>query len=225
MPGAEAKKTAIDRWEALEGIRSRWIGNFRHDLSSSLFAARGYLRMFLREQQEAPAESRQSYVVAALEQLGKLAGLVEELDGFPESGKFVFDLVSIPVLVREAVDSARGALDKKNARLTEHVSPLSTLGDPVRLAQSFRRILHGVVDFTESGGAIEVRAYQKEETIVLEIAAASTDCERAAERHFPDISADARVWRTHGGSCLYGGDGKSGFQVSCELPILRPPEC
>jgi two-component system, cell cycle sensor histidine kinase PleC len=174
-PGVGTRKVEFDSAEVFDRIRERWLANIIHDLSNPLFAARGYVRLVLEEREAPLNASTKRYLDAALENIGRIVALTQELDNFPERAEFKFESISFRSLLKQAVADLRTALLQKSVQLTENVSEdLSTIGDREKVVLVLRSFLAAAVEFTGPGGTVRVDASEDDERIIVRFSATRT---------------------------------------------------
>lgn len=226
MKSGEAQKPAKHDPEIRDRIRKQWFSNVVHDFSNPLFAARGYLRLVLEERDGPLIDSQRRYVTAALENVAKLVALTRELDDFQEMDRLELGIVSFRSLLPATVKAVRANLIAQDVVLTERMSDgsLSTIGDAKKLEAAVCGFLFAAVEFTGPSGSVHTEAREENGKIFLEFSTIRKPG-TAPPEVVPDTSVACRMWRLHGGSCSFGTGSDGGYLVSCELPILRLPEC
>jgi CheY-like chemotaxis protein/two-component sensor histidine kinase len=112
-------------------------------------------------------DPRAAHVLAVMER--QITHLVRLVDGLLEVSRITrglievrhdpLDLVSV---VRAALDTCRSAIEAAGHRLTVDLpeTPISVVGDPVRLTQVFANLLTNAAKYTDGGGEIRVTATQ-----------------------------------------------------------------
>jgi signal transduction histidine kinase len=225
-PEMAVEKTKLDGYQILDRLRSHWLSTLAHDLSSPLFAARGYTRLALEEKDSPLTPSQRRYLTAVLENIDRLVALAQELNDIPATDGFEFDTVSFRTLLQQAAAEIRTDLADKSILLTEHFSdgPLATIGDREKLAVAVRGFLHLAVELTGRGGTVRVQAQEENEKIILRFSA-TRDPEASREAYPPDVSMPCKLWRLHGGVASVSLAPDSEYLVACELPVIRLFEC
>ncbi len=207
-------------------MRERWLSHIRHDFSNPLFAARGYVRLALENQDSAPPDSQARYLAAALENLNKLVSLTEELGTFREIDELACESVNVDELILRTISELSARLSSRQATLVEEIrgAPLPTFGDRRKLSEAVRELLGVAVEFTEPGGRLLIRASEDNGKIVLE-AEATAARGGAMNDAVGRLSNVCRIWRLHAGMCSFEPDANGIYRILCELPIVRPQEC
>ena len=224
-PSTAPKANADSSTDILNRIRERWLSNMLHDLSNPLFAARGYVRLAL-EQRDSSPEAQRRYLNAALENLHKLASVAQELGSFREIDELEFANVNIRALLEQIVRELGASLAARGVLFTAEIADtaLLTAADARKLSEAVRELLSLAVEFTEPGSSLHIRATEENEKVVIEFRA--TRVSGQSPEHSPgELLTACRIWRLHGGICTVGPNPAGVFLVTCELPIVRLPEC
>jgi len=218
---SSAGKAFTDGSAALNRIQLHWLSHLIHDLRSPSFAARGYVKMVVEGPYGPLADLQTQYLSKALDNLSVVFKMVNEMSDFPGENDLSLHLVSICDVVREAVDHARPAALARNATFLERipVSPLSTAGDPEKLALAARDLLWAAVNFTGTGGTIEVEVREQDGKILLHLTSIA-GCDTQPRELTPDLSSSRRTCRLHGGAMAVRFTTDQMFQVICELPMI-----
>ncbi|HEV2201974.1 MAG TPA: HAMP domain-containing sensor histidine kinase [Bryobacteraceae bacterium] len=228
MKPVETLKAATDHCKVLDRMRSHWLANVIHDISGALFGARGYLRMVLEEREGVLSAPQRRYLTTAQENLSKLAALTQELNDFAGADGFDLHVVDFAGLLNQAAAASRAAFSERKVQVVVELdgSPLSTCCDADKLALAMRIFLASAFEFTGSGGTVRVRAREENEKIVLQFTAGPPQTRR--KEPAPDLSLAFRILRLHGGTASISAVGDvpdEGYVVTCELPVIRLPEC
>ena len=180
--------------------------------------------MVLEEAGGALSEPQHRYVTAILGNISKLVTMVQELQNFPGNDAFEFEVVRLKDLLKEAVAALHTSALEGKIRLAERLSddPLSTIGDRQKLSQAMYEFLAATIKFASPGGVVEVSAREENEKIVVEFLAASAPGTREGMA-LPDLGKGCQLWRLHGGHIAISQT--DGCFITCELPIVRLPEC
>ncbi len=220
---AEAKvqtgKMEFDHAKAFDQIRERWLSNLAHEISSPLFAARGYLRLALEEREGPLTESSKRYLDAALENIDKLVALSREFNESPSQAELQLTCFGFRDLLEEVLEAVRLIQPKENVRVTQELGSetITTVGDRQKLGEALQKFLLAAVQFTSPGGQVEVSTGEQDEKITFRLTAtraSTTPGDRL------DLSAPSRLWRLHGGNLSAHWSGER-WSLLCELPLLR----
>jgi signal transduction histidine kinase len=220
-PGTGTHTSTIDESEVFDRIRAQWLSSLIHDLSSPLFALRGYVRLTLEEREGTLPTPYRRYLAAALENINKLVTLTQELSDGPDRAGYEFDIVDFRDLMRQVIEAASL---QKDVRIKEvSGDSLLTVCDSRKLVPVLRSFLSSAVEFTGAGGKIEIHLREENGNIVVRFAA--TRGLQPLRTSPPDLSAACKLWRLHGGSGFVQTQSDDGYSVTCELPLIRQSEC
>ena len=158
---ADRLRAANDRLEKALRLEQEFLMTVSHELRTPLTAIRGWARMLATgavqgEQQAAAIQSIERNARAQTRLVEDLLDMAR-VDG----GTLRLDIkdVSLPEVVREAVETMTPAADAKNIRVETMVDGPAGLisGDPDRLQQIVGNLLSNAIKFTPNDGRVEVR--------------------------------------------------------------------
>jgi len=161
---ADRLRAANDRLEKALRLEQEFLMTVSHELRTPLTAIRGWARMLATgavqgEQQAAAIQSIERNARAQTRLVEDLLDMAR-VDG----GTLRLDIkeVSLPEVVREAVETMTPAADAKSIRVETFVdgSPGIIAGDPGRLQQIVWNLLSNAIKFTPNDGRVEVRLEQ-----------------------------------------------------------------
>ncbi|WP_312931042.1 response regulator [Pseudomonas sp.] len=170
------------RKEALEAsrIKSEFLANMSHEIRTPLNGIVGFTHL-LQKGELSPRQ--QDYLGTIEKSAGNLLGIINEILDFSkiEAGKLVLD--SIPFNLRDLIQDTLTILaPAAHAKQLELVSlvyrdtPLSLIGDPLRLRQILTNLVSNAIKFTREG-TIVVRAMledEQEDSVQLRISVQDT---------------------------------------------------
>ncbi len=170
------------RKEALEAsrIKSEFLANMSHEIRTPLNGIVGFTHL-LQKGELSPRQ--QDYLGTIEKSAGNLLGIINEILDFSkiEAGKLVLD--SIPFNLRDLIQDTLTILaPAAHAKQLEMVSlvyrdtPLSLIGDPLRLRQILTNLVSNAIKFTREG-TIVVRAMledEQEDSVQLRISVQDT---------------------------------------------------
>jgi two-component system OmpR family sensor kinase len=154
--------------------RRRFLGRLDHELKNPLTAVRAGLANL----SEAPSEALRQEAFASVEaqalRLSRLAADLRKLADL-ETRPLERSSVDLAAMLQEAFDLAQDQPGAAGRRLSLNISrvpwPLPTIpGDRDLLFLSVHNLLDNAIKFTEPGNAIEVRAYEDNAFVVVEVA-------------------------------------------------------
>jgi two-component system, OmpR family, phosphate regulon sensor histidine kinase PhoR len=165
----------ISELRRLERIRQDFVANVSHEFRTPLTAIQGFAETLLGGALEDPA-NRRRFVEIIREHAARLARLTADLLELSriEAGelKLEFRPVSLAQLVKSCVETARLKAAAKN--LAIEVNPAGALpparGDANRLQEVLQNLLDNAVQYTPSGGRVEVSATRVGNQLVITVA-------------------------------------------------------
>ena len=158
----------LARKEALEAsrIKSEFLANMSHEIRTPLNGILGFTHLL----QKSDLSPRQQDYLATIEKSAdSLLGIINEILDFSkiEAGKLVLD--SVPFNLRDLIEDTLTILGPaahaKNLELVSLVyrdTPLSLVGDPLRLKQVLTNLVSNAIKFTNEGTVV-VRAMVEDE--------------------------------------------------------------
>ena len=158
----------LDRKEALEAsrIKSEFLANMSHEIRTPLNGILGFTHLL----QKSELTPRQFDYLGTIEKSAdNLLGIINEILDFSkiEAGKLVLDTIPFNLrdLLQDTLTILAPAAHEKNLELVSLVyrdTPLSLMGDPLRLKQILTNLVNNAVKFTREG-TIAVRAMLEDE--------------------------------------------------------------
>ena len=158
----------LARKEALEAsrIKSEFLANMSHEIRTPLNGILGFTHL-LQKSELTPRQF--DYLTTIEKSADNLLGIINEILDFSkiEAGKLVLD--SVPFNLRDLLQDTLTILapsaHEKNLELVSLVyrdTPLSLVGDPLRLKQILTNLVNNAIKFTREG-TIAVRAMLEDE--------------------------------------------------------------
>lgn len=158
----------LARKEALEAsrIKSEFLANMSHEIRTPLNGILGFTHLL----QKSELTPRQFDYLGTIEKSAdNLLGIINEILDFSkiEAGKLVLDTIPFNLrdLLQDTLTILAPAAHEKNLELVSLVyrdTPLSLMGDPLRLKQILTNLVNNAVKFTREG-TIAVRAMLEDE--------------------------------------------------------------
>ena len=161
------------RSEELARLRDSLVAVVSHELRTPLTSIIGYLEM-LEEDTGNLTSEQNAYLGIVRRGSERLMALVEELLLVVEADRGLLhlheDVVDVPTLVEDTVESARPAADARTIVLrAEHGTSGSVVADQRRLAQLLDNLVSNAIKFTPDGGRVVVRSGRRDGQLVLEV--------------------------------------------------------
>ena len=240
---ADRLRAANDRLEKALRMEQEFLMTVSHELRTPLTAIRGWARMLASgavqgEQQTAAIQSIERNARAQTRLVEDLLDMAR-VDG----GTLRLDIkeVSLPSVVRDAVETMTPAADAKEIRVDTTIDDSFGIiaGDPDRLQQIVWNLLSNAIKFTPTHGCVEVRLerHDKEAAIVVRDTGAGISPEflphvfdrfrqedAGAKRRFGGLGLGLAIVKhlvdLHGGSVVVESDGQDhGATFIVRLPI------
>ena len=237
--------------EAEEALREtdrrkdEFIATLSHELRNPLAPLRTALHLL---RQRAAGNGSDRLFETMDRQVAHLVRLVDDLLEVSRISRGTLDLrrdrVSVPAIVRGAIEAAEGLIQASSHAL--HVTlpgePVWVDGDPVRLTQILTNLLNNAAIYTEPGGRIEVRADCRDGVVELAVRdnGAGIDPERIGELFEMFVRGERngrpqgglgvglalarRLAEMHGGTVVATSQGPgTGSEFVVRLPAIEAP--
>ena len=199
----------ITELRRLERVRQDFVANVSHEFKTPLTAIQGFAETLLGGALDDKA-NRKRFVEIIREHAWRLARLTDDLLKLSriEAGRLELELrpVSVETLVNCCVETARLKAEAKGLRihvqLPEGLPPVR--GDSAQLAEVLQNLLDNALQYTPSGGQIDVTAVSDGREVTFTVADTGigipeSDLERIFERFY---RVDAARSREAGGTGL-----------------------
>jgi signal transduction histidine kinase len=168
------ERRTAERLAEHDRLKSAFVNNLAHELSTPLTPLSGYLRILLSEKLGALPPQQRRIVDAMMQSVGRLTRIVDNLSDFAslQAGQTpLLDGAVIPdALVDEVVAELRGAI--RDARL--HVNVHHGAGGAVRadrrkLRQALANVIGNAVKFSPHGGEVLVEVVRGEGKVRFQV--------------------------------------------------------
>ena len=199
----------ITELRRLERVRRDFVANVSHEFKTPLTAIQGFAETLLGGALDDKA-NRKRFVEIIREHARRLARLTDDLLKLSRIEAGRLDLESRPVsvagLVNGCVETARLKAESRGLRivveLPEGLPPVR--GDAVQLDEVLQNLIDNALQYTPSGGRIDVTAYSNGHEVIFTVADTGigipeSDLERIFERFY---RVDAARSREAGGTGL-----------------------
>ena len=230
----------IDRDNAR--VRDEFVAVVSHELRTPLTSILGYIELIDETNID---EEQRSYFDVVKRNANRLLYLVSDLllvaeadDGSLRLDRRDLDLAS---LVRDSVESAHAAAERKQITLTSSAEPAPLRGDPLRLAQVLDNLISNAIKYTPDGGRVVVTGWAHDGRAWVEVTDSGigipvADRQQIFERFYRVRGKDAAsgaglglaitkaIVEAHGGTISLESELGSGtsFRVSLPLHELEP---
>jgi len=236
----EALRHAIE----VDHHKNEFLATLAHELRNHLAPALTSLQVIKRVHDTPDVLERARGMLDR--QLLQMKRLVDDLLDVDRIGRDRLELkksvVNLGLLLEQAVESTRSALDSAGHRLTTTLSPEPVFleADPQRLTQVFCNLLNNACKYTDRGGRIAVRVERQGSDVVVRIADNGigippgflgqvfdryVQVDRQGERAQPGLGIGLALAKQlvelHGGSISVQSEGLGrGSEFVVRLPIL-----
>jgi signal transduction histidine kinase len=182
-----------ERARELARLRHELVGIVSHELRTPLTSILGFIDLISDEDSGQLTPEQREYFDVVKRNANRLLYLVSDLLLVAEAddGKLRLDLqdVDLDPLLRDSVEAARVAADRKRIDLKLASMPARLRGDPLRLAQAVDNLVSNAIKFTPEGGSVSVSSSARAADVVIEVrdsgvGIAPRDLEQIFERFF-----------------------------------------
>jgi signal transduction histidine kinase len=189
--------------EQANQLKDEFIATLSHELRTPLNALMGWIWQLRHAKLDPDAQSQ---ALDSLERNARMhAQLINDLLDVSRASKgklqLEMRLIDLQVVVRNAAEAVRGAIDRKRLELATRLEPAMVAGDQSRLQQVLMNLLTNAVQFTPEGGRITVRLRVEGGEVVLEVEDSGSGIEPAFLPHVFDQfrQGEGGLSRKHGG--------------------------
>ena len=171
---ADELAATVVRLRELDRLKNEFIQNVSHELRTPLAVIQGYAALLeAGELGELRSEQRET-VSTICRRIQMLRDMVEDITLIlgVESGPPEPLPVLVGELVQTAVEAVHPAVEQSKLTLRTEIPPglPSVCGSPVYLRRAVVNLLNNAVKFTPEGGTVTVRAWQEDDSVVLQVA-------------------------------------------------------
>ncbi|MCB8923825.1 MAG: GAF domain-containing protein [Ardenticatenaceae bacterium] len=204
----EALAKTLAQQEELNRLMTGFLQNTSHELRTPLAIAMGYIDLIAEDISGELTVNQKEMVVIAQRRLHSLSQIVADLTTlslFDEHLPVQFELVNLVELVEKVATDFHLLAKKASLSLQTDVGTIPLVpGNASLLWQMLDNLLSNAIKFTHSGGQVNVRLFQDNAHVTLEIADTGigitpAQMNRIFERFY---QADSSASRTYGGTGL-----------------------
>jgi two-component system phosphate regulon sensor histidine kinase PhoR len=157
----------VTREREIARMKTDFVSNVSHELKTPLSSIKAYIEMLLDGEAQDDKSRREFYEIIASE-TDRLHRLIENILNISriESGvvKVVRDPMSLPAVVKQALDVATVQAKAKNIRLVESLQPVfwQVEADRDMIYQAVLNLVSNALKYTPEGGTVTVRVVTDE---------------------------------------------------------------
>lgn len=157
-----------------EKYRREFLGNLAHELKTPVFSIQGYILTLLDGGLEDEKVNREFLERASIA-TDRMVSLLEDLDGINkiESNTLKLEKVNFSLgdLTKEVIDSLEIKAAEKNITITYPKDKnLEVYADRLKISQVISNLLENSITYGNEGGATNIRYFQMNDLILVEIA-------------------------------------------------------
>jgi signal transduction histidine kinase/HAMP domain-containing protein len=235
----------ITYFKEVDTLKSEFVATVSHDLRSPLMMMRGYITMLemvgeLNDQQTGYMRK----IMKGVEDMTRLVNNLLDLGRIEAGVDLNLEMIVVSELLGRVIGSMQLQAAQKHLQLTTELSPDTVPlveADPRLLQQALTNLLDNAIKYTESGEAVTLRAYARENNIVFEvkdkgIGIAPVDQSRLFEKFFRGAQREAMknqgtglglaivksIAERHNGRVWFESQLGKGSTFSLEIPLRQP---
>jgi signal transduction histidine kinase len=164
---------AVERLQELDRLKNEFIQNVSHELRSPLALIRGYAELLHSGELGGLAPEQQEPVEVIARRSRMLSSLVEDITLIlrAETRPLSREPLALGDLAQAAVEDFRVVAGQSDLKLNLEISPdlPSVDGESTYLRRVLDNLLNNAIKFTSAGGRINVRVWQDEKDVLLQV--------------------------------------------------------
>tara|TARA_R110001592_G_scaffold307299_2_gene580761 strand:+ start:293675 stop:294760 length:1086 start_codon:yes stop_codon:yes gene_type:complete len=169
-------KEEIESLKERENFRRDYVGNLAHELRTPLFLVQGYVQTLFEGGIDDELKSKY-FLEKAAKGVDRMVNLIEDLEAITklEAGNIKIELkpFNITALASKVFDALDDKASEKNIELVfsrNYAKGIWVNGDQNRIEQVFTNLIVNAINYSKpEGGTIEVRFFDLQESIVIEV--------------------------------------------------------
>ncbi|RDU36225.1 PAS domain-containing sensor histidine kinase [Neobacillus piezotolerans] len=164
----------ITELKKLEQMRKDFVANVSHELKTPVTSIKGFAETLIDGAMR-DEKALQEFLSIILKESDRLQRLIQDLLELSklEQHNFVLDIspFSLDPIVKEILAILEGRAFQKNISLVVHPFPVKTEmeGDPFRIRQVLINLLSNAINYTPSGGKVELSVQEAGSDIVISV--------------------------------------------------------
>jgi two-component system OmpR family sensor kinase len=150
----------------------QFSGDASHELRTPLTIMRGEIELALRST-KSPEEYRR-VLQSSLEEILRMSSIIENLLMLAraDQGSYhaEFSEIDLKSLVEELFEDSEALAERKRIHVTlKNVTPITIVGDKVRLRQLFLNLIDNAIKYTPEGGSVSLSVQQQNGSAVFQV--------------------------------------------------------
>lgn len=173
---AEETKIELEQLQIKEAFSREFSGNVAHELKTPIFNIQGYILTLLEGGLEDENINRK-YLERAEKSVERMINLVEDLDTITRIEAKQLNLKiakeNIVEIATDIIEIMEDNAETKGIKIRfnkQYDTPILVKCDKKRIMQVFTNLISNAIKYGKEGGSIEVRFYDMDENILVEIA-------------------------------------------------------
>ncbi|WP_411953633.1 two-component system histidine kinase PnpS [Alkalibacillus sp. S2W] len=163
----------ITELKRLERVRKDFVANVSHELKTPVTSIQGFAETLLEDSQMDRAKQEQFLTIIKKES-NRLNILVQDLLDLSVLEKESYTLTISQFPAHDIVDDVHAVVNESiqsnELKFNSHYDhQLMVQADYYRLYQLLLNLIHNSIQYTSEGGSIDVRLFQEEEQVVIEV--------------------------------------------------------
>jgi signal transduction histidine kinase/ActR/RegA family two-component response regulator len=150
---------------------SELVSTVSHELRTPLASILGFTELMIHR--DLQREKQQKYLQTIYNETKRLTALINDFLDVQrmESGKQTYEkkFINLMSILEKVIEIQEVNLIKHHIRIIKEDEEGLVFGDAERLEQVFRNLIHNAIKYSPNGGDIEVKLYQKDDQILVDI--------------------------------------------------------
>jgi signal transduction histidine kinase/CheY-like chemotaxis protein len=150
---------------------SELVSTVSHELRTPLASILGFTELMIHR--DLAREKQQKYLHTIYNETKRLTALINDFLDVQrmEAGKQTYEkkFLELRPILELVIGAQKGNLSHHQIRLIEEGKTGLVLGDPEKLGQVFTNIIHNAIKYSPNGGNIEIKLYQSDERIYVDV--------------------------------------------------------
>lgn len=167
----EELKSKSNQIRKLYEKSSELVNTVSHELRTPLASILGFTELMIHR--DLQRERQHKYLQTIYNETKRLTALINDFLDVQrmEAGKQTYEkkFLDLMSILEKVIEVQEANVSKHHIRLINESKKGLVLGDAERLEQVFRNIIHNAIKYSPNGGDIEIKLYEKDERILVDI--------------------------------------------------------